>query len=71
MAAVVFDAIAMGVPHSVAAAIALFKISFVIAAICPAILPEALRHSVDVLANVVIAVAIVFLSLAVFQSVLE
>jgi len=71
VAAVVFDAIAMGEPHSVPAAIALLKVSFVVAAICPAILAEALRHSVGVLANVVIAVAIVLLSLAVLQSVLE
>ena len=69
--AVVFEAIGVGVPHSVSAAVALLEVSLVVAAIGPTILPESLRHPVYVLADVVVTVAVVLLPLPVLQPVLE
>lgn len=59
------------VPNSVTIALSLFEISFVRVAICPQVLTKALRHSVYILASIVVSVAVVLFSLAVFESIFE
>lgn len=71
MTTVVLKSPLLGLPHTITTTVALLEISLIITSISPTVLAEPFGHAINVLAHIMIAVAIMFFPLAMLEAILE